>query len=274
MKSSPFFLIPVLAIATACGGSGAETAAPPLSDTQSLSVASAPDNATILAKAYDPNYNVPPGFFVDERVETTTRSYSVHHVLDTSQSYELCTNDLVVAQAWEQADNDARAVSGYYVASIENDHYFEFIRELGFDQDVGNVNDLTSPGYSRVFKCDYADRGGVDRNLPNGYSGRLSIDLLDSETLREFIEYLWQFRFFNVARKVVIDSTGSQSVDGPTRTLLLAFVVNQGTDRCDRIDVIEWQFRASKISHEVTRKFTVIRSFEAEMLGGTPQFCD
>jgi len=274
MKPSPVFLITILVITAACGGSGAETAAPPLSGTQSPSAADAADNSTILAKAYDPNYSVPPGFFVDERVETTTRSYSVHHVLDASQSYELCTNDLVVAQAWEQADNDARAVSGRYIASIENDHYFEFVRELSFDNDVGNVSDLTSPGYGRVFKCDYADRDGVDRNLLDGYSGRLSIGSMDSATLREFIEYMWQFRFFNVARKVVISSTGSQSVDGPTHTLLLAFVVNQGTDRCDRIEVIDWQFRASKMSHEVTRKFTIIRSFEAEMIGGTPQLCD
>ncbi len=274
MKASPILLIPVLAVAAACGGSGAETAEPGVFDSQSLSVLNTPDNATILAKAYDPDYSVPPGFLVDERAKTTTGSYTVHHVLDASRSYELCTNDLVVAQAWEQADNDARAVSGYYVASIENDRYFEFIRELNFDQDVGNVSNPTSPGYSRVFKCDYADRNGVDRNLLDGYSGRLSINSLDKGTLQEFTEYLWQFRFFNVARKIVVSSTGTQNTDGPTHTLLLAFVVNQGTGRCDRVDVIEWRFRAYENTHEVTREYKPVRSFEAEMIGGSPRFCD
>lgn len=273
MKLSLFSLLPVLAVAAACGGSGAATEeiAPPAAP--SATVSGVPDDAEILGKAYDPDYDVPAGFFVDERVETTTRSFTLHHVLDESNSYERCTNDLVIAQAWEQQDNDARAVTGYYVTSIENDRYFEFVRELNYTQDVGNISDPTSPGYARVFKCDYADRTGVDRNLLDGYSGRLMAQPMNNDSLRQFVEYLWQFRYFNVSRKAVIASYGNQDIAGPMHTLLLALVVNQGDGRCDRIDVVEWRFRFDSARQEMHREFDTIRSFEAEMSNGSPRFC-
>lgn len=274
MKLSLFSLLPVFAIAAACGGSGAATEEQPVQNSQSAAPVALPGNAEILSKAYDPDYDVPAGFFVDERAETTTRSYTVHHVLDASNSYERCTNDLVIAQQWEQEDNASRAVNGYYVTSIENDRYFEFVRELDYTEDVGNVSDPTSPGYARVFKCDYADRSGVDRNLLDGYSGRLLATPVTGDSLREFIEYMWQFRFFNVSRKAVVASYGDQYSDSLTHILLLALVNNQGADQCDRIDVVEWRFSFDRSRNEMRREFDVIRSFAAELRDGAPKFCD
>jgi hypothetical protein len=273
MKISNLSLLPVLLIAAACGGSGSDANDNSLNNKDLASVSQAPTDAEIMALAYDPEYSVPAGFFVDERAETTNRSYSLHHVLDASNSYELCTNDLVEAQAWEQSDNDSRAVNGYYVTSIENDRYFEFVRELDYTQDLGNITDPTSPGYARVFKCDYADRNGVDRNLLDGYSGMLPAEAAAAQRLREFTEYLWQFRFFNVQRKIVVESNGGRSGNNLTHTLLLAFVVNQGSGRCDRVDVTEWRFTRDSSTGEVTRDFQTIRSFEAELISGVPQTC-
>ena len=274
MKRSLATLFPVLAIAAACGGSGASTDEIAQPAPQSAAVSRIPGNPEILTKAYDPDYTVPAGFFVDERVETTTRSFSLHHVLDESGSYERCTDDVVTAQAWEQADNDARAVNGYYVTSLENDRYYEFVRELEYTEDVGNITDPTSPGYARVFKCNYTDRSGVDRNLLDGYSGRLFVEPANSASLQAFVEYLWQFRFFNVSRKSVIASYGDTNGSDLTHTLLLALVVNQGSDRCDRVDVVEWRFLYDNTRQEMTREFDTIRSFEAEMINGVPQFCN
>lgn len=274
MKLSLISLFPVLAIAAACGGSGAATEEIARPATHSSAISHVPDDSAILGKAYDPDYDVPPGFFVDERVETTTRSFTLHHVLDESNSYERCTDDLVTAQEWEQADNSSRAVNGYYVTSIENDRYFEFVRELDYTQDVGNIGDPTSPGYARVFKCNYTDRSGVDRNLRDGYAGRLMAQPANNDSLREFIEYLWQFRFFNVSRKAVIASYGDSDAATLTHTLLLALVVNQGSDQCDRVDIVEWRFRYDNARQEMSREFDTIRSFEAEMSNGIPQFCD
>ena len=272
MKISTQSLIPILAIAAACGGSGSTDSSLPKSETTSNQAYALPSDTVILAKAYDSNYSVPDGFFVDERAETT-RSYTVHHVLDESGSFEVCSNDLVEAQSLEATDNNTRAVNGYYVTSHETERYFEFVRELAYEQDVGNINDVTSPGYARVFKCDHINRDGVDRSLLNGYSGRINNEQFGADTLRVFTEYLWQFRFFNTRHKKVIASYGKNDAGYFEHTLVLALVHNQGQDACDRVDIVEWRFSAAAASGEVSRDFAIVRSFEATISAGTPALC-
>jgi hypothetical protein len=272
MKVSTQSLLPVLAIVAACGGSAPANLEQPAGDNGDRAFV-LPSDEDILAKAYDSNYSVPDGFFIDERVETT-RSYTVHHVLDDSNSFEICSNDLVAAQALEAADNESRAVNGYYVTSYENERYYEFVRELAYTQDVGTIADITSPGYARVFKCDHTNRDGVDRALLDGYTGRLNAAGLDSATLREFTEYLWQFTFFNVTAKKVIESYASTGASTMQHTLLVALLVNQGTGACDRVDVIEWRFSAEPSNGEISRRFELLHSFEATLSEGEPTFCE
>ncbi len=271
MKISTLLFLPALAVAAACGGSGAAETAKTPGDT-GLQAVELPGDEEILQKAYDAAYSVPEGFFVDERA-ATTRSYTVHHVLDESNSYELCTDALIEAQQWEAADNESRAVNGYFVTIYENDRYFEFVRELAYTEDVGNIVEPTSPGYARVFKCNHTNRDGVDRTLVDGYAGRVDNERLDAAALRDFSEYLWQFTFFNVSRRKVIDSYASDAPAGLRHSLLLAFVVNQGTDSCDRVDVIEWRFDADTSTGEISRRFQTLRSFEATLSNGEPAFC-
>ena len=272
MKPTTLSLLPALVIAAACGGSGSTDVhneqTPPESGAAVL-----PGDQEILNKAYDSNYHVPDGFFIDERA-STTRSYTVHHVLDESGSFELCTDDLVEAQAWEDADNASRAVSGYYVSSYENDRYFEFVRELAYTEDVGNITDPTSPGFARIFKCSHTSRDGVDRSLFRGYAGRLNTSILDGENLREFAEYLWQFTFFDASGKKVIDSYTSGTFDRLEHTLLLALVFNQGADTCDRVDVIAWRYSADPSSGEITRQYEALKSIQATVIDGVPGLCE
>lgn len=273
MKISTLLFIPILAIAAACGGSGSSDASRPQTLATDSQANALPSDTVILAKAYDNNYSVPDGFFVDERAETT-RSYTVHHVLDESASFEVCSDDLVEAQQLEEADNNTRAVNGYYVTSHETERYFEFVRELAYDQDIGNISEVTSPGYARVFKCGHTNRDGVDRSLLTGYSGRINPEQLGPDALRVFAEYLWQFRFFNARHKKVLASYGTGNADSPAHTMVLALVHNQGQDACDRVDVVEWRFSADPASGEVSRKFATVRSLQATVSAGTPALCD
>lgn len=272
MKFSTQSLIPVLAIAAACGGPGSTDTSPSQATSSGGQAYVLPSDAAILAKAYDNDYSVPDGFYIDARAETT-RSYTVHHVLDESSSFEICSDDLVEAQGLEDADNRSRAVNGYYVTSHETERYFEFVRELAYTESVGNITDITSPGYARIFKCSYTNRDGVDRSLLNGYSGRINTARLNAATLREFTEYLWQFRFFNASRKKVIDSYGTSGPSTLQHVLLLAFVVNQGADNCDRVDVVQWRFSADAASGEVAKQFDILHSFEATLAAGIPTLC-
>lgn len=232
-----------------------------------------PPDEDILAMAYDNTYNVPKGFILDERAETTG-SYTIYHVKDESISYELCSDDFAEASAWESADNESRSVNGEYVGSYENDRYFEFIRDLDYTGGVGNITDPTSPGFSRVFKCNFVNRDGVDRNVRDGYAGTLNVRPLSEEVIRDFTEYMWQFTFFWPAEKTVLESYSDQQADAYRHTLMLAFVTNQGFNQCDLVEVVNWIFTVEKDNGQVTKEFVPLYQFEAQLINGLPERCD
>ncbi len=270
MRFSRSVLLPMLYAASACSGGATSGYTELATNTTSGGV---PDKNAVLEKIYDPAYAVPAGFLVDERAADPSRSYTVHHVLDESDSYELCTDSFETARAWEDADNSTRSVQGYFIGVYETGRYYEFIRELSYTDDVGNVDDVTSPGYARVFKCSDTNRDGVDRNLLNGYAGLINTRPLESETVRVFTEYLWQFTFFPQSRKAVLDSYAGTTAGSLTQTLELAFATNQGAERCDLIEVARWQFIAERATGEVRKQFDVLMSFEARLDNGVPVTC-
>jgi hypothetical protein len=266
-------LIPLIAATVSCGGGGAASEpATTVEPKQTVETRSLPGDHDIIARIYDPFFSVPTGFFVDERA-STAQSYTIHHVMDESGSYELCTNDFVTAESWEAADNESRSVNGYYVGAYENDRYFEFVRELSYDDDVGNIDDLTSPGFARIFKCSTVSRDGVDRSLLSGFAGQLNTQPIGSSDVREFAEYLWQFAFFPERYKKVLDSYSSTTGGTPGQTLLLGFASSQGFGHCDLVEVVEWRFTANQQSGEVSSQFEVVHSFEAEVVDGSPRLC-
>lgn len=232
-----------------------------------------PSDQTVLNKIYDSNYRVPENFYVDDRAHTP-RSYSVYHVTDPSNSYERCTDDIGTAQRWEEASNSGRAVSGVYVGAIDNERYFEFIRELSYEDDVGNVADLTSPGFARVFKCSYINRDGVDRQSRDGYAGMLTVRSAKSETLENMVQYLWQFTFFWPEKAVVLATFSTEHAETLEHTLQLATRTVQGTDRCDRIDVVDWTFEMNRADATIQKRFEMRHRFEAQSVGGEPAVCE
>ncbi len=242
------------------------------SSTSELQQRILPSDSELLSAMYDINYQAPDNFYVDERA-STSRSYTLYHVKDPSISYELCTDDYQQALAWETADNESRSVNGYYVDSYENDRYFEFIRELSFSDGIGNIVDLTSPGFARVFKCSYVNRDGVDRNLRDGYAGTLNFRPLTRESLQIYSEYMWQFTFFWPAQKKVLQSFSSEKSNGFDHTLVLAFRTNRGTEQCDLIEVVDWVFSVDKESGNLTKEFNLLFDLEAELINGVPTKC-
>ena len=264
----PFTLSFVILLITGCGGAAVSNEQPPPISAEKPAIS----GDEIIARVYDANYKLPADFFVDERADTP-RTYTVYHVKDASLSYELCTNDYDEALGWEEADNLARAVTGSFAGSYENDQYFEFIRELSYPDAVGNVQGVTSPGFARVFKCASIDRTGVDRNLRHGFGGVLNSRPLTAGFVRQFAEYLWQFTYFDNPKRKVLDSFTSENPETIVHTLRLAFVINQGSDRCDRIEIIDWVFSAQRANGQVARRFDFQRAFEARVVNGVPEHC-
>ncbi|MEO1244370.1 MAG: hypothetical protein AAFX56_01700 [Pseudomonadota bacterium] len=269
------YLLPAMLVLNACGGgSGEETKTPEPSPSVSANPAYVqPSDQEVAGKIYDAAYSAPADFYVDERAGSGM-SYSVYHVMDDAAAYERCSDDFETAKAWEEADNATRAVSGYYVGAYENGRYFEFIRELAYDDDIGNVSSPSSPGYARVFKCANTSRDGVDRSTLTGYAGRLNMTPRSASDIKTFAEYLWQFAFFPYRHKKVLDSVAASNSETLEQTLVLGFAVNQGTGRCDRIDVVHWTFSANRQNGEVMQSFETVHSFEARLESGSPILCD
>ncbi|MEM7432307.1 MAG: hypothetical protein AAF351_10310 [Pseudomonadota bacterium] len=263
----------VLTLALASTSCGSPSASKVTADTEAATA----DEATIstldiATLVYDTNYSVPENFYTDDRADTS-RSYTMHHLLDETASFELCTDDYATAAAWEEADNASRAVQGYFVAAHENERYFEFARELSYQDDVGNIDDITSPGFARVLKCRYADRQGVDRIAFNGYAGHLKNEPLDANSMRVFAEYFWQFRFFPTSTQKVIASDSVQTAATIDQTLLIAFATVQGAGQCDQIEVAEWRFSANRSTGRVHKYFETITIFEARLEAGQVSLC-
>lgn len=231
-----------------------------------------PASGQVLSKAYDNSYQTPAQFYVDERA-ATLGSYSVYHVKDVSVSYEICSDDFNEALALEAADNASRSVNGDLVTTIENSRYFEFVRELSYPDSIGNIADPTSQGFSRIFKCSYINRDGADRNLRNGFAGKLNASPLAENVVKTYSEYMWQFTFFWPARPKVLNSYSAETEDGFQNTLQLILVTNQGVSSCDLIEVIDWEFSANKTTGQVTKRFRKLYEIEAQLVDGSPQEC-
>lgn len=231
-----------------------------------------PSDEAVMRMAYDDSYNVPDNFYIDKRADTIV-SYSLYHVKDPSISYELCSNDLVEAFSLESADNTSRSVNGVYVGEYEDERYFEFIRDLTYPDSVGNISSPTSPGFSRVFKCNYVNRDGVDRNLRNGYAGTLNVRPLTAGAVRDYVEYMWQFTFFWPAKKTVLQSVTEEFGNTFRHTLMLALVSNQGFGKCDLIEVVDWVFNVDRATGQIAKEFRPLYSFEADNINGAPQRC-
>lgn len=231
-----------------------------------------PSNSEILAKTYDINYQQPEYFYQDERTDTV-QSYTVYHVKDSSSAYELCTNDFFQATEWETSSNDSLAVNGTFIESIENDRYFEFVRDQANTGGETNTGEPASPAFARVFKCDYVIRDGVDRNSRNGNAGTLNLPPLSSETIRVFTEYMWQFTFFWPTEKTVLESFSSETSAAYEHTLVLSFKTHQGTGQCDLVELVDWVFSLDKNNGQVSKEFNVLRTMEAKVVNGLPQMC-
>lgn len=273
MKFSRLWFVALLSMAAACGGSGSSTSpGRPAASAAVQQAPALPSELQIAALLYDSRYSVPDGFYVDARADTE-RSYTLHHVLDSSATYELCSDDFAEALAWEEADNAERSVQGYFVEAFETSRYFEVARELSYGNDIGNIDDITSPGFARVFKCRDTSRDGVVRSELNGFAGKINAQPISADSIRVFSEYLWQFTFFPDSRKKVLASYPLELSGALTHTLRLAFATGQGTGRCDRVEVVDWRFSVHPGSGEVTRQFDVIHSFEAEDQAGFVRVC-
>lgn len=207
-----------------CTGGGAQTEELPIPY---------PTREEVISLMYDPLYSVPDNFYTDR--PNVPRGYSLYHVKNAGNYFELCTNDENEALTWEDADNASRVIKGVFVEWSENDRYFQITRELDISGSTGNTG-LSEPGFARVFKCNYVNRDGVDRDNPNGYGGQFNATV-NAQSVQNFVQYMWQWTFWWPTEAKVLRSYGTND----SHTLLLSLRTRQ-TSGCDLIQVLDWQW--------------------------------
>ena len=235
-----------------------------------------PTREQALDLIYSTTYRVPSDFYVDDRADTP-RSYTVYHVKNLAireeDRWELCTDDFQTAYDWEQADNDRRLIGGVFVEWVENDRYWEFVRELDVSGSVGNTG-LTEPGFARVFKCSYVNRDGVDRTNENGYGGTFNAPL-SLAAASEFAEYMWQWKYWGATTAKVLDTYSEDAGDVYKHRLLLGLAVDQYDPErdCDLIQIVDWVWIFDKATGEITKRVEAVDRFDAKLENGTPIVC-
>ena len=155
-RNVPRHWIPLLValLAAACGSSGSTDAARRLRARRGRGA----DDADRRSPARS---TTPPTAFPTASLSTcvpTTWAATPSTTSSTrSQSFELCSDDLVEAQAWEDC-GQCVARRQRLLRDVDRDaRYFEIVRELAYDNDVGNINSPTTPGFGRVFKCEHTN---------------------------------------------------------------------------------------------------------------------
>ena len=220
---------------------------------------------------YNTTYRYPDGYYFDMHDEIT-QSYTLYQVKDFSNSYELCTDNELEAIRLEQEDNDRRVVNGQFITYTQNERYFEFVRELDVSGSIGNTG-LTEPGFARIYKCSYVNRSGVDRNDFNGYGGIMNADLSE-QVVREFVQYTNFFTFWWPRTAKTLQFNSEENNDEFIHALLLGLRTNQGTGKCDLIQLFDWRWTVSKSTGDMERELYNVDQFEADLINGVPTICE
>lgn len=184
----------------------------------------------------------------------------------SAPQYELCTDDWNQAIDW--SESSARQAPQYadLVATGGDERFFEFDRVRTGDPDIYQR--------ARIFKCSYLNRADADLRQPEGAAGQLNERPLTGEELRSLSEYLWQFTEYNNAGHVVLKSSGTQSTDALSHTLIIANRIQNGiSSGCDRIDVIAWTHTAQSANGSLELGIDTLWNFGARSSAGAVQLC-
>ena len=231
-----------------------------------------PDNKSNLqiAQRIYSDQRRPLGFFQEPQRDPGI-SYVIQHIksnqISISQAdFELCTDDFAVALDWSERFNLEQGVLGTLTDTSDTHMYFEFSRTL-----PGNSN---RSRLERIFHCSYLDRSGVDLGVAD-YAGSLNTQPITKEQVRTVAEYLWTFSLYNNLGSIVVDSRGREQTDFIEHDLSIARKLDgAGTDGCDFIELIQWQYQATTPAGTLSSEEQGIGGFSATKENGSIRLCD
>jgi hypothetical protein len=261
----------VILLLGACGGGGAENSATPNLQTAGVSAGVTQTNAEIAALIYNDSQRTPSGFYT-EAVPVFSGYVATSHLKTTDINsvavlhYELCTDDFNQALQWSDTANSLSGDNATLTGNDTTDVYFEFDR----------LRPGTPQGYlrQRVYKCAYLNRNTVDLQASSGDAGILNARPLNTTTLKNLSEYLWQFTAYNNFGNVVLNSSGASGSNSLTHSIVVATLTRANSaDSCDSIDVATWQHSLDSTTGDLTLSVTPLFTFQAQESNGAVLVC-
>lgn len=211
----------------------------------------------------------PSGFTADPAPQSFAQ-VTTHHVKSSqlaapaATQHEMCTDDWSVALAWSE---EVAVQANPYLDLVATDttpRYFEF----------GRVPRGESSRYvrTRVLRCAYLDRTGVELAFADGFAGTLNERPLDAAVLRELSEYLWLFTAYNNSGHAVVASEARGP--GLAHALTIATLERSaGGTSCDRVTLRDWIHEAAPATGVLTLQVAVLREFRVRRDGATLAGC-
>ena len=264
-----------LGVTVACnGGNSGSDADSVEGPVQTSSVVAEP----VILQAIYRDIRTPEGFYQEPTRDPAT-FYTIHHVTNTgimapslvtdaTPVYELCSDDFSEAYNWSEIASSSSGRSLDLADTTDTEMYFEFSR---FNPEELNRIDL-----SRVFKCTYLDRSGVNLNDLSVFKGVLAKRPFDAYDLKLVVEYLWLFSYSNNFGHVVLSSDSTETADEYVHTLTEATlqVSHDPFGECDLIEVFVSTHVANKATGEIHTEIQPMTAFKSKLVEGVPQLCD
>jgi hypothetical protein len=230
-----------------------------------------PTDAEIADLLYTDRQRVPAGFHVEPASLDPTYT-TIAHLKNTdldpdaTPPHELCAADFAGALDWSERVAASRPVYADLVGNDASVRAWEFTRRT---RSTPARTEIT-----RVYRCDYVDRAGVDLRLTGGTAGRLALTGWSADDVRMLGEYLWTFGADNNAGRAVLRSDVVADAGGATHSLLLARLARApaATD-CDAVELWRLDLRAERTTGALTRSATPVRTFRARRADGVVQLC-
>jgi hypothetical protein len=265
------------ALLAACGGGSGEapssaTQSPPTSPAQGRPVTLT--DQQIATALYNDNARTPQGFYSDISAPTTGYVATVHvksrDVFNNNAlpQYELCSDDWNEAYTWAEQAAQNGTSNGNLLETNTTTNFYEFVRE--------RTTQPSGVTRSRVYRCAYLDRGGVNLSDANAtHAGQFNLRPITSTSIRELAEYLWRFTQFNNYGSAVLKSATSTATDELQQDLTIASLTLQGAaGGCDRIDIYSWTHTVDAQSGELTLTASRLWNFASRRIGNLAELCN
>lgn len=230
------------------------------------------DDSAIMEAIYF-DHRIPDDFYRENFPNDTYHSIShvknVDLMLPAASSglprYELSANNFSEALDWSETSATLQPTYRELTDNTHTELYFQFTRVDQSNPEFVHIN--------RVLKKTALDRSNVDLDSSDDYQGRILIQPLTKDSVKNVVEYFWTFSYSNNYGNTVLDSSTVEIEDEFIHILQEARLQMNPLGNCDTIELFETHYTVEKNSGDVHKNTVHIRNISSRRDGWEPTTC-